>query len=104
MKVSFKVNKGNTFGDFGYCPLNSGCPLNTGFTVTTPRSSGKMVILVRPQCMLMKYVSQSTKAIPMNFSHSFSGRMKLHEIKALRVLHKISLFLLLYFLTVKFSS
>ena len=25
--VSFKVNKGNKFGDFGYCPLN------TGFTV-----------------------------------------------------------------------
>ena len=33
MKVSFKVNKGNKFGDFGYCPLNIGCPLNTGFTV-----------------------------------------------------------------------
>ena len=32
-KVSFKVNKGNTFGDFGYCPFNGGCPLNTGFTV-----------------------------------------------------------------------
>ena len=32
-KVSFKVNKGNKFGDFGYCPLNRGCPLNTGFTV-----------------------------------------------------------------------
>ena len=31
--VSFKVNKGNKFGDFGYCPLNRGCPLNTGFTV-----------------------------------------------------------------------
>ena len=28
-KVSFKVNKGNKFGDFGYCPLNRGCPLNT---------------------------------------------------------------------------
>ena len=27
IKVSFKVNKGNKFGDFGYCPLN------TGFTV-----------------------------------------------------------------------
>ena len=27
-KVSFKVNKGNKFGDFGYCPLNRGCPLN----------------------------------------------------------------------------
>ena len=33
IKVSFKVNKGNKFGDFGYCPLNRGCPLNTGFTV-----------------------------------------------------------------------
>ena len=33
MKVSFKVNKGNTFWDFGYCPLNRGCPINTGFTV-----------------------------------------------------------------------
>ena len=33
IKVSFKVNKGNTFGDFGYLPLNRGCPLNTGFTV-----------------------------------------------------------------------
>ena len=29
IKVSFKVNKGNTFGDFGYCPLNRGCALNT---------------------------------------------------------------------------
>ena len=33
IKVSFKVNKGYKFGDFGYCPLNRGCPLNTGFTV-----------------------------------------------------------------------
>ena len=33
IKVSFKVNEGNKFGDFGYCPLNRGCPLNTGFTV-----------------------------------------------------------------------
>ena len=33
IKVSFKVNKGNKFGDFGYCPLNRRCPLNTGFTV-----------------------------------------------------------------------
>ena len=33
IKVSFKVNKGNKFGDFGYCPLNRGCPLNTGLTV-----------------------------------------------------------------------
>ena len=31
--VSFKVNKGNKFWAFGYCPLNRGCPLNTGFTV-----------------------------------------------------------------------
>ena len=29
IKVSFKVNKGNKFGDFGYCPLNRGRPLNT---------------------------------------------------------------------------
>ena len=29
IKVLFKVNKGNKFGDFGYCPLNRGCPLNT---------------------------------------------------------------------------
>ena len=29
IKVSFKENRGNTFGDFGYCPLNRGCPLNT---------------------------------------------------------------------------
>ena len=35
IKVSFKVNKGNKFGDFGYCPLNRGCPLNTSFTVVT---------------------------------------------------------------------
>ena len=35
IKVSFKVNKGNKFWDFGYCPLNRGCPLNTGFTVFT---------------------------------------------------------------------
>ena len=33
IKVSFKVNKGNKFGDFSYCPLNRGCPLNTGFTL-----------------------------------------------------------------------
>ena len=26
MKVSFKVNNGNKFWDFGYCPLR-GCPL-----------------------------------------------------------------------------
>ena len=31
IKVSFKVNKGNKFGDFGYCPLNRGCPLNMVF-------------------------------------------------------------------------
>ena len=31
-KVSFKTNKGNEFGDFGYCLLNRGRPLNTGFT------------------------------------------------------------------------
>ena len=29
IKVSFKVNKGDKFGDFGYCPLNRGCPLKT---------------------------------------------------------------------------
>ena len=29
IKVSFKVNKGNKFGDFGYCPLNIGCSLST---------------------------------------------------------------------------
>ena len=28
IKLSFKENKGNKFGDFGYCPLN------TGFTVS----------------------------------------------------------------------
>ena len=28
IKVSFKVNKGDKFGDFGYRPLNRGC-LNT---------------------------------------------------------------------------
>ena len=33
IKVSFKVNRGKKFWDFGYCPLNRGCPLNTGFTV-----------------------------------------------------------------------
>ena len=33
IKVSFKANKGNKFWDFGFCPLNRGCPLNTGFTV-----------------------------------------------------------------------
>ena len=37
IKVSFKVNKGNNFWVFGYCPLNRGCltrcPLKTGFTV-----------------------------------------------------------------------
>ena len=39
MKVLFKVNKGNKFGDFGYCPLNRGCPLNTGFTVFHTKKS-----------------------------------------------------------------
>ena len=29
IKVSYKVNKGNKFGDFGYCPLNRGYLLNT---------------------------------------------------------------------------
>ena len=29
IKVSFKVKKGNKFEDFGYYPLNRGCPLNT---------------------------------------------------------------------------
>ena len=33
IRVSFKVNKGNKFWAFGYCPLNRGCPLNTAFTV-----------------------------------------------------------------------
>ena len=33
MKVSWKENEGNKFWDFGFCPLNRGCPLNTGFTV-----------------------------------------------------------------------
>ena len=33
IKFSFQVNKGNKFGDFGYCPLNRGCPLNAGLTV-----------------------------------------------------------------------
>ena len=33
MKVSFKVNKENKFGNFGYYPLIRGCPLNTGFNV-----------------------------------------------------------------------
>ena len=34
IKVSFEVNKGNKFGDFGYCPLNKERPLNKGFTVS----------------------------------------------------------------------
>ena len=40
MKVSFKANKGNKFGDFGYTArLIEGvrlirCPLHTGFTVS----------------------------------------------------------------------
>ena len=33
IKVSFKVNKGNKFGDFSYFSLNRGCARNTGFTV-----------------------------------------------------------------------
>ena len=28
IEISFKVKKGNKFGDFGYCPLHSGCLLN----------------------------------------------------------------------------
>ena len=32
IKVSL-VNKGIKFWAFGYCPLNRGCPLNTGFTL-----------------------------------------------------------------------
>ena len=49
IKVSFKVNKGNKFGDFGDCPLNRGCPLNTGFTVFcifSTSSSKRLVFLV----------------------------------------------------------
>ena len=44
IKVSFKVNKGNRLGDFGYCPLNRGCPLNTGFTAVKDWSHGKQLI------------------------------------------------------------
>ena len=29
IKVLFKANKGSKFWDFGYCPLNRECPLNT---------------------------------------------------------------------------
>ena len=50
IKVSFKVNKGNKFGDFGYYPLNRGCPLNTvssflntGFTVLRSQVICRMV-------------------------------------------------------------
>ena len=33
-KVSdIEMRQQNKFGDFGYCLLNRGCPLNTGFTV-----------------------------------------------------------------------
>ena len=38
IKVSFRVNKGNKFGDFGFCPLDRGCPLNTGFTVVVSKA------------------------------------------------------------------
>ena len=34
IKVWFQVSKGNKFWTFGYCPLNRGCLLNTGFTVS----------------------------------------------------------------------
>ena len=33
IEVSFKANKGNKSWDFGYCPLNRGFSLDTGFTV-----------------------------------------------------------------------
>ena len=33
MQVYFTVNVGRKFRDSSWCPLNRGCPLNTGFTV-----------------------------------------------------------------------
>ena len=43
IKVSFLVNEGNKFGDFGYCPLNRRCPLNTGFTVPADTMHGTLL-------------------------------------------------------------
>ena len=45
MQVSFKANEGNKFWAFGYCPLNRGCPLNTGFTVVLLPTSVKLQVL-----------------------------------------------------------
>ena len=47
IKVSFKKNKGNKFGDFGYCPLNRGCPLNTGFTVVSFVVNKRLLLLLK---------------------------------------------------------
>ena len=47
IKVLCRVNKGNKFGDFGYCPLNKGCPrlircpLNTSFNVDKQQHQNK---------------------------------------------------------------
>ena len=43
IKVSFEEKKGNKFGDFGYCPLDRGCPLNTGFTVPAETMHGTLL-------------------------------------------------------------
>ena len=43
IKVSFKVNKGNKFGDFGDCPLNTGF---TVFCIFSTSSSKRLVFLV----------------------------------------------------------
>ena len=43
-KTSFQVNKGNKFGD--YCPLNRGCPLNTGFIVLKMADYNLLLVVI----------------------------------------------------------
>ena len=40
-KVLFKVNKGNKFGDFGYCPLNAGFTVSAFLLTSAWSSIGK---------------------------------------------------------------
>ena len=75
IKVSFKVNKGNKFGDFGYCPLNRGCPLDTDFTVfrllVVKSSVCSPLHRTSPKCMLnvdLSYLpNESTERFLLDF-------------------------------------
>ena len=47
IEVLFSVNKGtDKFWDFFYCPLNKGCPLNTGLTVVAKQLMSCVMISI----------------------------------------------------------